>query len=287
MITAMHAILLAWKNSLDILRPHRLLGLILSSFKSLWKGASAFCRSFLWFFAADALLFLLLGGYTATPEALLAIAKNHSFILLLLLFAQSIIWFLGSTFFFLLMRREEVSNDYVYCASHIMKFCQITMLPPLFLMIILYALVSAGGISALPAVPWIVNLCLRSVSLMIIFYWLDTSTPSINSFLSAIERGVNLCFYNVPLIALFIGIAVLLNIGCSHLINYVFAQELPYVFLGHTTQMLGKHALTLKGRFLILCFKYGLFFVELIWTAFMLSIYRRKRHEEYTAMFFS
>jgi hypothetical protein len=161
------------------------------------------------------------------------------------------------------------------------------MLPPLFLMIILYAVVSAGGISALPAVPWIASLCFRTVSLMIIFYWLDTPTPSTNSFLSAIERGINLCFYNLPLIALFVGIAALLNTGCSKLIEYVFTQQVPHVLLGQTTQTLGAHAITLKGRCLILCFKYGVFAVESIWTAFMLCIYRRKRNEEYTTMFFS
>ncbi len=283
----MHALLLAWKNALHTLSPHRLLGMTISSFKSFGKGAYAFGRSFWWLFVADVVLFIVLGSYTTSPEALLAIGKSHSLLLIIILFIQSMIWFLASTFFFLLMHREEASDDYVYCAINVLKYCQITMLPPLALVMALYILITAGGITVLPSIPWFATICLRALSLMVIFYWLDIAIPSLNSFFSAIERGVNLCIYNLPLIAIFIGIALLINLGGSMLIAYVFNQPTPQILLGNITTTLSTHTATLKGRCLILCFKYGIFIVESIWTAFMLSIYRRKRNEEYTTMFFS
>lgn len=283
----MHAIVLAWKNALDVLKPHRLLTLTTSSIKSLGKGSYAFIRSFWWLLLADAGLFLLLGNYTSSPEALQAIAKNHSFILLVILFIQSIVWFLASTFFFLLMHREESSDDYVYCAVHVLKYCQITMLPPLMFFLGLYLLISLTGISALPGIPWLPTLCLRACGLMVIFYWLDTTIPTFTNFLSAIERGINLCFYNLPLIALFIGVALLINFGGSVLIAYLFGQPVAHIFMTQVPGLLSAHVGSLKGRCLVLLVKYSVFFIESLWMAFMLSIYRRKRNEEYTAMFFS
>jgi hypothetical protein len=283
----MHAILLAWKNALDTLKPHRLQTLIISSFKCLGKGSYSFLKSFWWLLLADAGLFLLLGSYTATPKALDAFAKNHSLILLLVLFAQSILWFFTSTFFFLLVRREERADDYTYCAFNLIKYCQITMLPPLVLFLALYLLVSASGMHAFPMLSWTGLLCIKTVGLFVVLYWLDTQVPTLQSFLSAIERGINLCFYNLPLIALFVAIAMFADIGASKLIAKLFTQELPHLFMMPIPTALGTEATTLKGRLLILVVKYGAFIVELCWIAFIVSIYRRKRNEEYTTMFFS
>lgn len=283
----MHAILLAWKNALDVLKPHRLWGLAVSSFKSLWKGAYAFGRSFWVFLVADVMLFLLFGSYTASQEALLALTKSSSLALLILLLIQSIIWFLTSTIFFLLVRREEASNDYLYCSNALIKFCQITMLPSFFFIMVVYLLIAVGGITALPTVPWAASLCLRVISLMTIFYWLDTAQQTPKAFFSAIERGINLCFYNLPLIAIFVGVALLINAGCSTLISYIVAEPVKNALLVPPLTILGKLAATFKGRCLFLAFKYGIFIIESIWMAFMLSIYRRKRNEEYTTMFFS
>ena len=122
---------------------------------------------------------------------------------------------------------------------------------------------------------------------MVIFYWLDTQIPTFTNFLSAIERGINLCFYNLPLLVLFIGVAVLIDYGSTTLISYALGQPIAHICFTQVPATLSHQAVTLKGRCLILGLKYGVFVMELLWTAFMLSIYRRKRNEEYTTMFFS
>jgi len=279
----MHAILLAWKNALDILRPHRLARLVASSFTILSKTFQAFGRSFWWFFAAEAAFFLLFGRYTT--QAITQPTQANLVIIVPLVLIQSVLWLLTSSSFFLLMRREEPMPDYPYYLAYLLKYCQL-MLSMMVIALVGTSLLLQAGITKLPHISWHAIVAWKVFELMVVFYWLD-APPTLKNLASSFERAVNLCFYNLPLCLILIGIALLINIGGGFLLSLIFKVPVDSLFFSNISAAFTSLAATPKGRLIVLVIKYAVFLLEAAWISLLLGIYRRKRHECYTNSIFS
>lgn len=279
----MHAILLAWKNSLDLLRPHRLATLGASSFKILVKTILSFGRSFLPFLLCDAALFFVFGDHI-TKIMQNPMNNRAGILLFIIVFAQSIAWFLASTAFFLLMRREEPLPDYPYYASFILKYCQLTLTCTMVLYLGTAILIS-NGITTVPPMNWYILAALKALALLVVFYWLEAPV-SFKHMFGAIEHGINCFIYNFPIMMVLLLLACGLDFGLSHGLSKVLEIPVDHVLFTNTHILLATLTSSGKGRLIVLAVKYGIFIFEAILAVLMLGIYRRKRHEQYSDSLF-
>jgi len=280
----MFAILLAWKNSLELLRPHRLATLAGSSVAILTKTSISFARSFLPFLLGNVVLFLLFGHYIAQVIAD-PVQYPPGFLFMLAIFAESITWFLTSTAFLLLLRREEPISDHHYYTAFILKYCQLTLafMAAGFLII---ALLMNANITVLPGLHWYCIVPLKALELLTIFFWLDAKPITFRNMLGAIEHGINFFFYNLPIIALVALLAIGIDYGISLLLEHLLATTVEHTLFANTSVLLAPLTQSFKGRCIVLCIKYGAFMIEIILATILLGIYRRKRHEQYSDSLF-
>jgi hypothetical protein len=285
----MHAIFLAWKNSLDLLRPHRLASLLVSCFTIFIKGSIAFGRSFLPFLLCDAILFLCFGNYIAkiinaypavTPGILSIIS------LIIIIFAQAITWFLTTTSFILLLRREEHVPDHAYYAAFILKYCQLALAGTVVFLFGAQILYHGFHLTTIPSINWYFVVFLRTFEFSVTLYWLDARPASIKNMLGAVEHAANFFFYNAPIIGLLILLTCGIDYGWSTLANKWLNMPNQHLFFASSHTFLTPMTETITNRCLVLAVKYGTFLIEAIMATFLIAIYRRKRHEQYSDSLF-
>ena len=271
-----------FRSSFDLLRPARIKRWISTSFKAMGQAGLTFIKNFWWILLIDAGLFMGFGGYAA--EHLLA-KESLPLAFFLVLFAQSLLWSLTRGFYFLLMRKEEPLDLRVYLATYLFKLAQV-MFAFFFVLLILLQIILAFKITKLPELSWHFTAIIHLLQLIIVFFWLD-GPYSLLSVFKALERGVNLFFYNLPLMLVLLGILSLLDLGFGYAVATLTSTPQAHCLLQQNIAANPAQALTVVGRCCLLGIKYVGGLLECIWVAFVLGYYRRKRNDLYTENIFS
>jgi hypothetical protein len=276
----MHILLRSWRYSLDSITPSRLPKFFWSALKNVFRTVTLSMWLFGPLIAIDIALFFMFGDALANASmARLAAAKSISPIVIMLLLIQSITWFMVTSIHFLLLRKESTDRPQHYIAHTFFKYIQLHLLFSLFGVVTAMLVISAG-ITKLPDPNWFSIAAVRIIQLMTAFFWLDQPTKPIY-LLRSVDRTINLLFYNAPLIAIWGGLLWCADMLLSKMATWLLAQPLSRLLLAPITEQLAAQSYTLKQLVIIITLKYGLFIIELLFTALLLNIYRRKRGENY------
>ncbi|MCK4650586.1 hypothetical protein KAT08_00240 [Candidatus Babeliales bacterium] len=285
----MKILLSFWKKSLEIFYPTNLENFLLLFFKRIFSSTKIFLKYFGWLFLVDAFLFLWLGDIIIkSKHILLDPTKVVNRGVLLLHLMISVIWFILSVGYLLSIRKPYKHINWLYFRIGFFRYIQLAIIFSLIVLLIFNFLVSFG-ISIFPTLHWSLNVLIRLIELITIFYWLDSSYRFKEMFYS-LEKALNFVLYNLP----FFLILLFLWFGFRYLVGFIM-YDLGFLFylksLLVEISFMKKLLIFLNSYNIfsiikMLSLKYFLFFMDYFAIGFLFTFYSFKKKEKYFYSFF-
>ncbi|QQR48804.1 hypothetical protein IPF37_04555 [bacterium] len=181
---------------------------------------------------------------------------------------------------------DKITKNYLF--SFMLRYIQYSLIFSL-VMLMLVVFFASLGMTALPHVHWSVVMMVRSLELIMLFFWFD-SPCMVKDFFKALEKGVNFVLYNLPflLIFLILGLVsqfVLKLAVCGLSVEYADI----FAFLNGRLELVAPITVS-DGQLAIwrvLLFKYLKFMLDFFWICFLWVVYDRKKMISYANSFFS
>lgn len=288
----MFTILHYWQQSLALFVPTRFCSLLLLTAKKYSRALMRFVLFFNILLVASLIarffcpqeIFIVQELATSMPEKLL---ERSSLMWWLLGFSLADFMLHGGFLLFIRQKSDDkTTKDYVF--SFMLRYIQYSLIFSLvmFMLVIFFA---SLGMTSLPHVHWSVVVMVRSLELIMLFFWFD-SPCLIKDFFKAFEKGVNFVVYNLPflLILLILGLVsqfVLKLAVCGMSVEYADI----FAFLNGRLELVAPvtagHGVLATWR--VLLFKYLKFMLDFFWICFLWVVYDRKKMISYANSFFS
>jgi len=273
----MLVLLESWKQSLLLLRPKSFLAMM-RSVKSHFIRTIVDVAHFLkWVFVVDGLIFLLFGQKLFIMLEQIA-NKNQPMQAIPLVVTMvgimvSIITFLLHGAFLILLRRQN--SDLAkpvreYFGEFFMRYVQLSLFFSL-IMVLFFSFIMSLGVTKIPTIQVWAPFIFGLLQMLILFYWLD-SAFSFKEVFAALEKGLNLFFYNLPLFLLILALFFLGTKLSAHI-----SQMLPSI--NHDGIGVVSSGLYAVG------IRYGKMMLDFCWTAFLFVIYQRRKQVLYNKIF--
>jgi hypothetical protein len=169
------------------------------------------------------------------------------------------------TGFLLTVRRPYKRIGWLYFRNGFFVYVKLAFVFSLIFLLGINVLASFG-ITVFPVFHWSINLLIRLVELITIFYWFDSACVFKDIFLS-LERALNFVLYNAPFFLFLCGVWFILKTGAS---------------AGFSILNINPHQL--KAQYNVI--KYFLFVWEYFCITLVFTFYGIKKQERYNRSFF-
>jgi len=278
-----------WRKSLEVLYPKNFKLFLSIFFKKFFKSTVLFLRFFGFLFIVDFALFVWLGDVILkTRQLFVTPEKSINTSAVLLHLTISIIWFMLSVGFLLSIRRPYKNIGWMYFRNGFLKYVQLALVFSL-IVLLLFNLISGFGITVFPTFHWSLNVLIRLIEVITIFYWLDSSYRFRDMFFS-FERALNFVLYNFPFFLFLFLFWWLFKWAVGFvLIKLGFSLDFNMIFSSIAT---GTEAVVLPDSYSFfsiiksLGLKYLLFFWDYFVITFIFVFYTVKKKDKYTYGFF-
>jgi hypothetical protein len=263
----MYVLLHYWKRSLKIFYPSNIVLFSVLLFKRFFKALYVFLKYFWWFLVIDAaILFLFGNAITQAQENVFVTGQPVNFNAIFIHLFVSVIWFILSVGFLLAIRRPYKNVGWLYFRNGFFVYVKLALVFSLIFLLGVNLLVSFG-ITMFPSFHWSINLLIRLVEILTIFYWLDSTCFLKDIFLS-LELALNFVLYNAPFFLILLGVWFLLKLG----IEIMFSS-------------FGINFAQLVLQYNVL--KYLVFLGNYFCITLVFSVYNIRRKDKYNRSFFS
>lgn len=277
-------VLKAWILSLHHYLPSQVFSMfarvILLWLKTLWSTVYSFGMILLF----DALFFLTFAD-TITKAHAVKYSPDQAIhpLLFIIILIQSIVGFIISSAFFLLTRKDETIAPTLAFKLYFFRYVQLLLIISLFL-IMSIALLAAGGLTKIPATPWVFSAIWKAVEFVFAFYWLN-SAYGIKDLALSFEKTINVFFYNLPYVVGIIGLIWSLDYGIQALTGLLGLPYQTHILFSNQTP-LPTTTCNLIIMLKALTLRYIVFAVEAFIVAFLFIFYRKRRSSRYATSIF-
>ncbi|MBX9830712.1 hypothetical protein K2X40_02060 [Candidatus Babeliales bacterium] len=287
----MLVILRYWQQALALCAPSRFFSLVQVTAKKYVQALVRFVLFFkilfvgllvAWYFCPQE-VFMIQELVAQEPEKLLAQSSVVWWI-----FVFSVAEFMIHAGFLLFIRRkgDELSTK-EYVRSFMLRYVQCALMFSI-IMLFVVAFFASLGVTTLPQIHWGLVVFVRTLELIIMFFWLD-SPFTIKDFFIALEKGVNFVVYNVP----FLAVVLILGFMSQFLLKIaVCGVPVAYAdIFGFLSGRLELVTPVVAGQELaawrVLLFKYLKCALDFFWICFIWVVYDRRKTITYSKSFFS
>ncbi len=269
-------VLLHWKTSLSTFLPGRIKTGLVSVVKNYLNVIKNAVLTMRWFFVVDLCLMAILAE---------AVAKNVTSGAGFRFFVEitDINWFIiYSAIIILIRKREDQPDVKTYLKSMFFKYIRGLFIFMIFQMLFLTLLVICG-ITQFPTIHWVFKIVFQTFELLIIFYWLD-STSRFKDFLTSIEKAANLIFYNIPVFLIFL----VLLLGLDYLLKFLACtgQNTDMLLLNNSSLKLLQSGALRFAELKLIFIKYSKLMFEIFWLCILFLFYDTNRNMFYSKSIF-